>query len=117
MTPGHFVYFDHAQIKKEDSVTIGGYVPLDSVYNYEPIPGELNATEAPFVLGAQGNVWTEYIGSDAKLEYMIFPRMSALSEVLWSPKDRRDWNNFTLRLPDLMKRYGLWGVNYCAVQE
>ena len=83
MTPGKYVYFDHAQVKNEDSVTIGGYLPLDTVYNYEPIPKELKPDEAKFVLGAQGNVWTEYIGNETKLEYMIFPRMSALSDILW----------------------------------
>jgi hexosaminidase len=115
MTPGKYVYFDHAQIKNEDSVTIGGYLPIDTVYNYEPVPKELKADEAKYVLGAQGNVWTEYIGNQSKLEYMIFPRMSALSEVLWSPKDLRDWNDFDKRLPVMIKRYDLWGTNYCKV--
>ena len=115
MTPGKYVYFDHAQIKNEDSVTIGGYLPIDTVYNYEPVPKELKADEAKYVLGAQGNVWTEYIGNESKLEYMIFPRMSALSEVLWSPKELRDLNDFDKRLPAMIKRYDLWGTNYCKV--
>jgi hexosaminidase len=115
MTPGKYVYFDHAQIKNEDSVTIGGYLPIDTVYNYEPVPKELKQDEAKYILGAQGNVWTEYIGNESKLEYMIFPRMSALSEVLWSPKDLRDWNDFDKRLPEMIKRYNLWGTNYCKV--
>jgi hexosaminidase len=113
MTPGRFVYFDHAQNKNEDSVTIGGYLPLDTVYSYEPIPKELNAEEAKYVMGAQGNVWTEYIGNNSKLEYMIFPRMTALSEVLWSPKASRDINDFKQRLTEMIMRYGLWGANYC----
>jgi hexosaminidase len=115
MTPGKYVYFDHAQIKNEDSVTIGGYLPIDTVYNYEPVPKELKADEAKYVLGGQGNVWTEYIGNESKLEYMIFPRMSALSEVLWSPKELRDLNDFDKRLPAMIKRYDLWGTNYCKV--
>ncbi|MEO7120460.1 MAG: beta-N-acetylhexosaminidase [Ginsengibacter sp.] len=113
MTPGSFVYFDHAQNKNEDSVTIGGYLPLDTVYSYEPIPKELNEAEAKYVMGAQGNVWTEYIGNNSKLEYMIFPRMTALSEVLWSPKASRDINDFKQRLTEMIMRYGLWGANYC----
>src|SRR5665213_1874494 len=113
MTPGKYVYFDHAQVKNEDSVTIGGYLPLDTVYNYEPIPKELKPDEAKFVLGAQGNVWTEYIGNNSKLEYMIFPRETALSEVLWSPKSDRDINDFKQRLTAMIMRYELWGANYC----
>jgi len=112
MTPGKFCYFDHSQTKNEDSVTIGGFLPPDTVYNYEPIPKELNEEEAKFVLGAQGNVWTEYIANMSKLEYMIFPRMSALSEVLWSPRERRDWNTFSSELTTLYKRYKFWGANY-----
>jgi hexosaminidase len=112
MTPGTYVYFDHSQSKNEDSVTIGGYLPLDSTYNYEPIPKELNADEAKYVLGAQGNVWTEYIKNSQKVEYMIFPRMSALSEVLWSPKKNRDWTKFTSSIEDIFKRYHQWKANY-----
>ncbi|MDQ2719989.1 MAG: beta-N-acetylhexosaminidase [Bacteroidota bacterium] len=112
MTPGSYVYFDHAQNKPEDSVTIGGYLPLETVYNYEPVPKELSADQAKYVLGAQANVWTEYISNTKKVEYMIFPRMSALSEVLWSPKEKKNWNNFSAELTDMYKRYELWGANY-----
>jgi hexosaminidase len=112
MTPGTYCYFDHSQTKDEDSLTIGGYLPLEKVYNYEPVPKELNEQEAKYVLGAQGNVWTEYIANNSKLEYMIFPRMSALSEVLWSPKKLRDWKDFEIRLPGMIKRYKMWGANY-----
>jgi hexosaminidase len=113
MTPGGYVYFDHSQVKKDDSVTIGGYLPLKQVYSYEPVPKELSdSVEIKHVLGAQGNVWTEYIGNTSKLEYMIFPRVSALSEVLWSPKDKRNWDDFSTRLQEQCKRYVLWGTNY-----
>jgi hexosaminidase len=112
MTPGKYVYLDHAQMKNSDSLTIGGYVPLDTVYNYEPVPKELKESEAHYILGAQANVWTEYMPNTQKVEYMIFPRMSALSEVLWSPKDSRDFERFSSQLPDLYKRYQLWGANY-----
>ena len=117
MTPGKYVYFDHAQLKNDDSLTIGGYLPLDTVYNYEPVPKELNDAEAKYVLGAQANVWTEYIANNAKLEYMIFPRMSALSEVLWSPKEMRNLDDFKVRLPVMLKRYEMWGANYCKASE
>ncbi len=110
MTPGSYCYFDHAQTKNEDSVTIGGYLPLDTVYRYNPVPKELNDEESKYILGAQGNVWTEYIGNMSKLEYTIFPRMSALSEVLWSPKEDR--TEFESKLPIMDARYELWGANY-----
>ncbi len=112
MTPGKYVYFDHAQTKSSDSLTIGGYLPLDTVYNYQPIPKELAELEAHYVLGAQANMWTEYMGNTKKVEYMAFPRMSALSEVLWSPESSRDANRFKAELPQLYKRYELWGANY-----
>ena len=112
MTPGKYVYFDHAQMKNSDSLTIGGFLPLDTVYNYHPVPKELDQSEAHYILGAQANVWTEYMASPQKVEYMIFPRMSALSEVLWSPQDKRDLQRFRSELPDLYKRYQLWDANY-----
>jgi hexosaminidase len=112
MTPGQYVYLDHAQKKNDDSLTIGGFLPLDKVYNYEPVPAVLNADQGKHVLGAQANVWTEYMANVPKVEYMIFPRLTALSEVLWSSKESRDWNDFTKRLQTQYKRYDLWKVNY-----
>jgi hexosaminidase len=112
MTPETPVYFDHSQSQLEDSITIGGYNSLGKVYDYEPIPKELNDEEAGYVLGAQGNVWTEYIGNVRKLEYMIFPRMSALSEVLWTPVEKKSWNNFERKLMVQFRRYDLWKSNY-----
>lgn len=117
MTPGNPVYFDHTQSENEDSVTIGGFNPIEKVYAYEPIPKELNEEQAKHVLGAQANLWTEYIGNERKVEYMLFPRISALSEVLWSPKENRDpiaigWKDFEKRLMGQFKRYDMWNVNY-----
>jgi hexosaminidase len=89
MTPGSHCYFDHSQTKPEDSLTIGGFTDLQKVFNYNPIPEKLrNNNIAPQILGAQGNVWTEYMDNFSKVEYQIFPRMLALSEVLWT-----DYNN------------------------
>lgn len=112
MTPGNPVYFDHTQSENEDSVTIGGFNPLEKVYAYEPVPKELNESEATFVLGAQANVWTEYMKNIAKVEYMIFPRMSALSEVLWSAKENKSWPHFEQRLQHQFLRYKRWDANY-----
>ncbi|MEP6616233.1 MAG: family 20 glycosylhydrolase [Ginsengibacter sp.] len=119
MTPDTYVYFDHSQNKHEDSVTIGGYLPLEKVYNYEPVPPvftEAQASDsmgkAKFVLGAQANLWTEYITNPRKVEYMIFPRMSALSEVVWTPKAKKDWSNYQRKLPAMLKRYEFMGASY-----
>lgn len=112
MTPGAWMYFDHSQDKKEDSVTIGGYTTVQKVYSYEPIPKELSADDAKYVWGAQANIWTEYMNNVSKVEYMIFPRMSALSEVLWSQQSQRNWDRFDQKLRAEFKRYDWWKVNY-----
>jgi hexosaminidase len=112
MTPGSHVYLDHSQTKNEKEVTIGGYLPIETVYSYEPIPKELNEQQAKYVLGAQGNVWTEYMANPAKVEYMIFPRLSALSEVLWSSKENKNWSGFQTKIETMKKRYTIWGANY-----
>jgi hexosaminidase len=112
MTPGTHVYLDHSQTKEEKEVTIGGFTSLEKIYSYEPIPKELNAEQGKYVLGAQGNVWTEYMINPAKVEYMIFPRLSALSEVLWSPKENKNWPAFQAKIDTMKKRYDMWGANY-----
>jgi len=112
MTPGKPVYFDHSQSKNEDSVTIGGYNSLEDVYAYEPIPAALNAQQAKYVLGAQANMWTEYMKNERKVEYMLFPRIVALSEVLWSPKEKRNWNDFERRLPTIFENLEKQKINY-----
>lgn len=112
MTPGSHVYLDHAQSKKEDSLTIGGYISIQKVYSYEPVPKVLKGDEKKHILGAQANIWTEYMDNPRKVEYMIFPRLTALSEVLWTRADGRSWNEFEKRLAVQFKRYDLWGVNY-----
>jgi hexosaminidase len=112
MTPTSYCYLDYSQSKNEDSVTIGGYVPLEKVYNYDPLPAVLTAEEQKYILGAQSNVWTEYMLSPKKVEYMIFPRLAAMSEVLWTNKENKSWENFEARLPNLFKRLDLWKTNY-----
>ncbi|HYJ38442.1 MAG TPA: family 20 glycosylhydrolase [Chitinophagaceae bacterium] len=112
MTPGNYVYLDHSQSKNEDSVVFGSYTPLEETYGYEPVPKQLPADKAKFVLGAQGNVWTEYMNNPRKVEYMIFPRLSALSEVLWTQKQNRVLKDFELRLSSQFKRYNLWKANF-----
>ena len=117
MTPGSHVYLDHSQIKNEDSVTIGGFLPIETVYGYEPVPKELNVQQAAYVLGAQANIWTEYMSNPSKVEYMIFPRLSALSEVLWSSKENKNWPAFQVKMKSQHNRYKIWGANYFKAKK
>lgn len=112
MTPGDYCYFDHTQSKHDDSLTIGGYLPVETVYSYNPLPEKLTADEQKYILGAQANLWAEYIANDAKAEYMLLPRLAALSEVLWSAPVNKNWSNFQLRLQSQYQRYDLWKVHY-----
>ncbi|MDY0077618.1 MAG: family 20 glycosylhydrolase [Bacteroidales bacterium] len=113
MTPASHCYFDHYQAEPStEPLAIGGFTPISKVYDYEPIPEELNTKEAKHILGAQANVWTEYIVDNDGVTYMILPRMAALSEVLWSPAKNRDWESFYDRLPAHFVRYDALGLNY-----
>ncbi|MBF9252425.1 beta-N-acetylhexosaminidase [Pontibacter sp. 172403-2] len=115
MTPGKPLYFDNYQSKDpNDSLAIHGYNPLDAVYKYEPVPAALqNTALEKYILGAQGNVWTEYMGNPAKVEYMVFPRMTALSEVLWTPANKKDYEDFKRRLKTaIIPRYNYWHTSY-----
>ncbi|HEX3766983.1 MAG TPA: beta-N-acetylhexosaminidase, partial [Puia sp.] len=94
MTPTTYVYLDYSQSKHDDSLVIGGYLPLEKVYQYDPVPSVLSVADGRYILGAQANIWTEYMTSPSKIEYMIFPRVDALSEVLWSPKSAKNWLDF-----------------------
>ena len=99
MSPGSHCYFDHYQgEQKTEPLAIGGYTPLETVYDFNPIPTELSAEESNYILGAQGNVWTEYMDDFAKVEYMAMPRMAALSEVLWGKDSYSNYANFKNRL-------------------
>ncbi|MFT5751651.1 MAG: hexosaminidase, partial [Dokdonia sp.] len=109
MTPGSHCYFDHYQVdkdfQKDEPLAIGGYTSVEKVYNYDPIPEELAEEQHKYILGAQGNVWTEYILTPEHVEYMVLPRLTALSEVLWTSKPQKDWLDFKDRLSSLKKRY------------
>lgn len=99
MTPGSYLYFDFYQADpKTQPEAIGGYTPVKRVYSYEPIPDTLTVEEAKHILGVQSNLWTEYIPDEKQVEYMLFPRLLALSEIAWSPKEVRNWENFKSRL-------------------
>ncbi|WP_310568489.1 beta-N-acetylhexosaminidase [Gemmatimonas sp.] len=114
MAPGSHTYFDHYQSrdKAKEPLAIGGFTPIDSVYAFEPVPPQLTADEAKHVLGAQAQLWAEYMPNAKHVEYMAYPRMVALSEVLWSAKVRRDFANFKSRLPTHLARLDALDVNY-----
>ncbi len=115
MSPGKPLYFDAYQSKDpKDSLAIHGYNPLDAVYNFEPVPAELKQQNlGRYIMGAQGNVWTEYMGYPSKVEYMVFPRMTALSEVLWTEEKQKNLTDFKKRLQqNMIPRYQFWGSGY-----
>lgn len=103
MTPTDFCYLDYYQSKQPgEPEAIGGYVPLDKVYSFEPTSETLDADAAKHVLGAQANLWTEYLSTPEAVEYMLFPRAIAMAEVMWSPKESRDFQDFERRLPSIL---------------
>jgi len=114
MTPGTHCYFDHYQANpKYEPHAIGGYTTVKKVYSYEPIPDELNDKESKFILGAQANMWTEYIPSEHHLEYMLLPRMLALAEVDWTMPENKNWEDFNRRLQAQFSKFDREGTNYC----
>jgi len=115
MTPGKPCYFDHYQSenKNKEPLAIGGYNSLQAVYEYNPIPAELPKEKQKYILGSQANVWTEYIPTSQQVEYMTFPRLCALSEVVWTGYKKTGYENFIKRLENKhLLRLQTWDVNY-----
>ncbi len=113
MSPNSFCYFDHYQSSPSlEPAANGGYLPLKTVYSYEPTPDSLKAGEAAHILGVQANLWTEFIPTGTHAEYMILPRMAALAEVGWSPKSLRDWNDFARRITKQVGRYTAMNAHF-----
>lgn len=113
MTPGSHCYFDHYQSQnKEEPLAIGGYLPLDKVYSYDPVPAVLNSEEKKYIIGVQANLWTEYIADFSQVQYMIFPRIAALSEVAWTNKEIKKYDDFLFRAIRHMDFYSDMRVNY-----
>jgi hexosaminidase len=114
MAPGSHTYFDHYQSRerKAEPLAIGGFTPIDSAYAFEPVPADLTPDQAKHILGAQAQVWTEYIQNAKQVEYMAYPRLTALSEGLWSSKARRNFGDFMARLPQHLQRLDALDVNY-----
>jgi len=113
MSPNSHCYFDYYQGQPENEpVAIGGFLPLSRVYDYEPIPEELAPEQYKYILGAQANVWTEYMKTSEQVEYMLIPRISAIAEVCWTNKELKNINSFQQRMSKQFKRYEALGVNY-----
>ena len=114
MTPNTYLYFDYYQTKdtENEPMAIGGYLPLERVYSYEPMPRSLTQEEQKYIVGVQANHWTEYIPTFSQLQYMALPRWAALCEIQWSQADKKDYQNFLTRLPQLISLYQTEGYNY-----
>ena len=113
MTPNATCYLDHYQAKDtaKEPLAIGGYTPIEEIYNYEPIPNELDESLQKYIIGAQGNVWTEYMKTSDHVEYMVFPRIFALSEVVWA-KDKPSFNDFENKVIDMYPILDKMDINY-----
>ena len=114
MTPNTYLYFDYYQSEdtQTEPLAIGSYVPLERVYDFEPVPDTLDNDSKKYILGAQANLWTEYISDFKQVEYMLLPRLDALSEVQWTQPENKNWVNFLDRLQHNIQVYDLKGYNY-----
>jgi hexosaminidase len=115
MTPSsNALYFDHAQGKLSDEpLGIGNYAPLKKTYAYDPVPAVLNPDQQKYIMGVQANLWAEYIATENKVEYMLLPRLLALSEIAWSPVANKNYNDFKdVRLPKQLAWFDSHGIDY-----
>lgn len=111
LSPSNLVYFNRMQSAAADEPPSHDYpTPLKAVYDFEPVPAELTGEESKHVLGTQANLWTEHVRTEPRVEHMTFPRLAALSEIAWSPREARDWNGFLQRLAPQMQRYRIAGI-------
>ena len=116
MTPNTYLYFDYYQSKKveDEPLAIGGYLPIEKTYNYEPIPKELTKEEQQYIKGVQANLWTEYIPVFSQVQYMVLPRLGAVAEVQWTDPSKKDYKDFLRRVPHLVAVYDCYGWNYAT---
>jgi hexosaminidase len=114
MAPTSHTYLDYYQSKNTlgEPLAIGGFLPLETVYSFDPIPAELEPQHQSRILGGQGQLWTEYLEGPKQVEYMAFPRLTALAEVLWSQKPRRNYTDFLARLDEHLRRLSILDVAY-----
>lgn len=116
MTPNTYLYFDYYQSKKveDEPLAIGGYLPIEKTYNYEPMPKELTKEEQQYIKGVQANLWTEYIPVFSQVQYMVLPRLGAAAEVQWTDPSKKDYKDFLWRVPHLVAVYDCYGWNYAT---
>lgn len=116
MTPNTYLYFDYYQSKKveDEPLAIGGYLPIEKTYNYEPMPKELTEEEQQYIKGVQANLWTEYIPIFSQVQYMVLPRLGAAAEVQWTDPSKKDYKDFLWRVPHLVAVYDCYGWNYAT---
>ncbi len=113
MTPNTYVYFDYGQGDPAyEPLNIGGYIPLEKVYGWNPVPKEIAPDEARYIIGGQANIWTEYLKKPENVEYMAFPRMLALAEVLWTQPANKNYADFKRRLAADLVRLEAQNVNF-----
>jgi hexosaminidase len=119
MAPTSNTYFDYYQSRDllNEPLAIGGFLPLDSVYAYDPMPPDLEPQYRKHILGAQGQLWTEYMVTPKQVEYMAYPRTSALAEVVWSPPERKNYQDFLARLGPHLERLQILDVNFRPLQS
>ncbi|WP_439185124.1 glycoside hydrolase family 20 protein [Carboxylicivirga taeanensis] len=113
MTPTSYCYLDYYQGPMDtEPVAFNGYVPLEKVYRFDPVPAKLKPENVKHILGGQGNLWTEQVGDKEHMQYMTFPRMAAMAEVLWTNKENRSWDDFSKRIGTMTQTYDKMGLNY-----
>ncbi|HEU5087352.1 MAG TPA: family 20 glycosylhydrolase, partial [Roseiflexaceae bacterium] len=118
MTPGHSTYLCQYQFDPPGGETlgIGGFLPLEKVYGYEPVPAELTPDQARHILGTQAQLWTEYVTSQEQADFKLFPRLCALAEVAWSAVEGREYADFVARLAEHMRRLEALGVQHAGIR-
>lgn len=114
MTPNTYMYFDYYQSKdvENEPMAIGGYVPLEKVYSFEPFAPSLTPEEQKYIIGVQANLWTEYVPEYKQVEYMELPRLSALAEVQWTMPEKKNYDDFIARIPSMLDIYQMKGYNF-----
>ncbi len=116
MTPNTYLYFDYYQTldRENEPDAIGGYLPIERVYSYEPYSKHLSDEQNSLIKGVQANLWTEYMPTFSQVQYMALPRMAALSEIQWSQADKKNFEDFASRLPQIINHYDANGYNYAT---
>ena len=111
-TCSQWSYFNVRESRSQQEIGPRGPMPLEKVYGFEPIADTLTVEQQQLVWGIQGCLWTKYIQNTWKAEYSLFPRMSAMAENAWSPRERKSWENFSQKIVRQFDRYELWGIRY-----